>query len=62
MRHKILVTAGLILLWALAVIAVVSAEAFWLAAAADTGGSRDYFGSHRARAVEAVVEFALIAV
>ena len=31
MRLKILVTAGLILLWALAVIAVVFAEAFWLA-------------------------------
>src|SRR5688572_10171030 len=30
MRHKILVTMGLILLWTLAVIAVVFAEAFWL--------------------------------
>lgn len=30
MRRKILVTTGLILLWALAVIAVVLAEAFWL--------------------------------
>ena len=29
--HKILVTMGLLLLWALAVIAVVFAEAFWFA-------------------------------
>jgi hypothetical protein len=30
MRHKILVTLGLSLLWVLAVIAVVLVEAFWL--------------------------------
>jgi CubicO group peptidase (beta-lactamase class C family) len=31
LRHKFLVTAGLILLWALAVLAAVFAEAFWFA-------------------------------
>lgn len=38
MRRKILVTLGLILLWTLAVIAVVFAEAFWFAEPAVTRG------------------------
>jgi CubicO group peptidase (beta-lactamase class C family) len=38
MRHKILVTLGLILLWALVVVAVVCAEAFWFAHSAVTRG------------------------